>query len=117
MFSSEIFAAYDVIFNVWLQSKEVKVSHYRLYCQHRQRPGPHSEERNVQKYLLPMMSFSMSGYSQRRLRCAIIDYACIVKVDKAPDTTKKKEMFSSGYLLHMMSYSIIGYSQKRLIHV
>ena len=26
MFSSEIFAAYDVIFNVWLQSKEVKVN-------------------------------------------------------------------------------------------
>ena len=26
MFSSEIFAAYDVIFNVWLQSKEVKVT-------------------------------------------------------------------------------------------
>ena len=30
MFSSEIFAAYDVIFNVWLQSKEVKVSYHHI---------------------------------------------------------------------------------------
>ena len=31
-FHGEVFAAYEQLFNIWLQSKEAKVSCYTLYC-------------------------------------------------------------------------------------